>query len=799
MSLQLHGYKKEAWHMGRPLFRCEQEWCDGRVFQEKVSSHEEKEMFNDLVTSPSAQDQATPAREAVAVVASKSVCCLWLRGACREQGSHVLRDQELLHEDVRGLSCSFGMRCYYNHYMSRGPLPPEVPEPPPPPGSLHATPMETELHTSDAASTFVCCLWLGGRCREEGSHAKGSKTFLHEDVAGMMCGFELHCRHKHYARPGMSKAAGARIEKEESEPECHAENKPSEDPFTATSVCCLWLCGRCSEADSHTHGRRRFLHEDVPGMLCGFGSSCRFKHYERQEASDQAVPEMTPATAAGEPSSSDHRLQWRPKLPTNQQNEAAFTSIDGKQSVDSQMIPESSSEEGPPEAEKASTPRGETSGQVDEESGPPTPTFICCKWLCGTCKEVSSHMSGSRQYLHEDAPGLQCGYGLKCRYGHHQEQRAVCCYWLEDRCDFPATHKVGKRTFLHRRDPQLLCSYGTSCRFRHNDPKQKAGNLHVLEPDSVGRPEIRGDMLVCTKTEKSIRYGEVQEVSAESARKQAPVHVRFLMDDGSHSLERVSVTQLLVPEYSAFEIGMQVQVACGSKLFLATVREVSQDVRQSRRPICVHRKGSAQEEEEWVGADRLRSRALKFLPLRCSESQSKEVREVRELREVPEPEVRPPAASPLPWDEPGSSDGEDTLHCLDNAVHATECAMTVAGQSKEWLPELERALREAARSSQLESLLALHGWERGERGERGEEGKFGSPPDLQCLLDRLIQVRSDKYEVGSDSSQCQGSAASGAEVSEVMLNEVASSCAFCPDSLETQLSRQEGMTVNCKP
>ena len=45
------------------------------------------------------------------------------------------------------------------------------------------------------------------------------------------------------------------------------------------AVCCMWLAGKCWHKGDHFLGKRLFLHEDVPGLQCGFGSSCKHKHY----------------------------------------------------------------------------------------------------------------------------------------------------------------------------------------------------------------------------------------------------------------------------------------------------------------------------------------------------------------------------------------------------------------------------------------------------------------------------------------------------------------------------------------
>ena len=173
--------------MGRPLFRCDQEWCDANTFEEGDQKdsllQEEKDELREFSSSCPKDElkemsSSCPAENPVQSqvprqsFASKSVCCLWLRGTCPEPARHVLKNQELLHEDVRGLPCSFGMGCYLGHYKTRNQGPTTVPEPPPPPRKLHT---QTESFAERELEKFVCCLWLGGRCREAGGSLKDKR------------------------------------------------------------------------------------------------------------------------------------------------------------------------------------------------------------------------------------------------------------------------------------------------------------------------------------------------------------------------------------------------------------------------------------------------------------------------------------------------------------------------------------------------------------------------------------------------------------------------------------------------
>ena len=632
-------------------------------------------------------------------------------------------------------------------------------------------------------------------------------------------------------------------------------------------------------------GERQFLHEDVPGMMCGFGLNCRDAHFARlgmssdtsrsgiwQDAACPAESDKCIATSSDRGSSlsqPESTLQWRPKAA------------------------------GEPHAEDPTTPERED-------------CFVHRTQRPDPQQKIEFAQDPSLEDA--DLAGA-----------------TICCYWLEKRCDYATTHRRGKRTFLHKDVPKLLCSYGTSCRFQHNVSRLDSKEGGALLPSPQVHLQIESGMLVCINSNREVRYAEVLEI-ASPVEKLNPVHVRFLLEDANASVssEWLRMQQLLIPDYSGLERGMHVQVAVGSKLFLATIVQNSQDISRRRAPICIHQKGRPREDTEWVGAERLRSKALKFVPPgplpeashakapepdpapspladqllcneqrppkaaaephddnpttseredclvhrtqrpdpqqkiqiaqaeaksidveplpcdllqaslgqsficcqwlcgRCHESGShvrgnrkflhekvagmqcgyglhcryrhNQIRVLPRLEEedmnspmpdllpkashakAPEPDPAPsPLADPLPWNEPETSEDEDALQCLEAAVHAAECALTAckSASSTEWLPQLEEVLRRSRGCGKLRSLLAMHGW---------TGGRFDNQPDLHCLLEGLIKMRQDMYEVSSDSSHCH-SDAPRPKPSE-RLNDIASSCALSPESLEMQLSRQ---------
>ena len=116
VGIQLNGHQREAWHMGKPLFRCAEEWCD---------TMEGAAAGGPTCPEPNkSENPGSPAdsnHDSLEKLLEKCVCCLWLEGRCNRKGAHVLGGKLFLHEDIPGMSCGFGARCYYEHFKSRQP------------------------------------------------------------------------------------------------------------------------------------------------------------------------------------------------------------------------------------------------------------------------------------------------------------------------------------------------------------------------------------------------------------------------------------------------------------------------------------------------------------------------------------------------------------------------------------------------------------------------------------------------------------------------------------------------------
>jgi len=146
-----------------------------------------------------------------------------------------------------------------------------------------------------------------------------------------------------------------------------------------------------------------------------------------------------------------------------------------------------------------------------------------------------------------------------------------------------------------------------------------------------------GAMVECLEVGMKLRakYGdefysaEVLHVSTAKKHAKAPVKVHYLgydtSDDAWMSLDKLRSKHLpkaaALPaaqgkaksqwDYTGLEIGMRVQAESDGKYFAAEVVALSEAPRRRQAPVKVHWVGYTSQSDEWVGGDRLRSKALK--------------------------------------------------------------------------------------------------------------------------------------------------------------------------------------------
>ena len=225
----------------------------------------------------------------------------------------------------------------------------------------------------------VCCVWLQGNCRRRTSHlaTKRKNMYLHEDVAGMPCGYGDQCWYRHFeprseqvkephlpdttavceSPAEIAEELPGRLKGQKLEQQCFEDVEqvgdldkvvPSSSTTLAleavplppnTAVCCKWLRGSCSGRGRHLSGKCLLLHSHVEGLPCSYGENCTF---HRPQGSAQ-IAKLADSGSAGE---------------------------------------------------------GRSSGRT----GADLPERVCCLWLEGTCWKRESHLApgGKRMYLHED-------------------------------------------------------------------------------------------------------------------------------------------------------------------------------------------------------------------------------------------------------------------------------------------------------------------------------------------------------------------------------------------------------------
>ena len=126
-------------------------------------------------------------------LADLAMCCYWLRGSCREDSRHWSGKRLFLHTYEAGLPCSYGENCTFHR----------------PQGSAQIAKLADSGSAGEGRSSGrtgadlperVCCPWLEGKCwkRESPLAPGGKRMYLHEDVAGMPCGYGDLCRCRHY-------------------------------------------------------------------------------------------------------------------------------------------------------------------------------------------------------------------------------------------------------------------------------------------------------------------------------------------------------------------------------------------------------------------------------------------------------------------------------------------------------------------------------------------------------------------------------------------------------------------------
>ena len=427
------------------------------------------------------------------------------------------------------------------------------------------------------------------------------------------------------------------------------------------AVCCCWLVGKCLRSGHHSVGKKLFLHEDIPGLQCGRGSTCNYKHYKTRTGTMSPHAELKEGMAICVKDGSSRvpgriqeisrtegvKVQYKTKgqegscqeewLPLHRLLVPDFTKIEAGMQVTVKDVAT-----GIPfhcrvlqvsnEKERAWAPvyvhyNGHES-DYDEWVGVDR---LQSKWLTlhepvlptdGSLGQPNGSSATSRWQTVErngfdlddkDATPLPLKDGLvdgsvpelqDFSVGEDEDSMAVCCYWLVGKCLRSGHHSVGKKLFLHEDIPGLQCGRGSTCNYKHY--KTRTGTMSgTMSPHA----ELKEGMAICVKDGSSRVPGRIQEISRTEGVK---VQYKTKGQEGSCQEEWLPLHRLLVPDFSQIEKGMRLTVeeADSSKPFLSTVLEVSGDKDRALAPVCVRYNGYGPESDEWVGVDRLRSKSL---------------------------------------------------------------------------------------------------------------------------------------------------------------------------------------------
>ena len=692
LGLLLHGKNgtQEAWHLGEPLFRRATEWCENEAIHNQ---------HNSVV------EQVRPAN------AVPEVC---------------IQENSTKDENTFGFASSS-----------------QMPEPAAP---------------SWAKETQVCCRWLVGRCRWNQSHWVNQYYHLHEDVPGMQCGFGYACRYKHYEYR-MAVTEGMLVRAEVSWSKCFAEvievdekrSNPVKVSYIHSGKNDEWLdlaslkvpvYSRLEEGMQVTvdfHGERilctvQQVKKDTckaPVHVVGTG-----RQYGKEDwvgadrLQSTALTYVAPALCISR-KGNQHLDSLPVQKPTDPcvPNEASLNQA-ADEFPHEEGLSKKCGQQGTSIAWKAvGTCKAATSvesaaavtemeaGWVEPTEGWGAKTAVCCLWLENKCWNRHSHWSGTHWYLHEDVPGMQCGFGYACRYKHYEYRMAVT-----------------------------------------------------------------EGMLVRAEVSWSKCFAEVIEVDEKRSN---PVKVSYI-HSGKND-EWLDLASLKVPVYSRLEEGMQVTVDFHGERILCTVQQVKKDT--CKAPVHVVGTGRQYGKEDWVGADRLQSTALTYVaPALCisrkdnqhldslpvqkptdacvpneaslnqaadefphEEGLSKECR-VNEsdrtqntsalcLQELPR-HVEDTNGHVLPWTAEESSDDE----CHDGADHLlfAEHAVELLRLGNQPSSNAADKLQEASQSDLVRQILEEHSW---------TGGNFAQAPNTNVLLAQLKEARSKLDDCISISSQ----------------------------------------------
>ena len=184
--------------------------------------------------------------------------------------------------------------------------------------------------------------------------------------------------------------------------------------------------------------------------------------------------------------------------------------------------------------------------------------------------------------------------------------------------------------------------------------------------------DLRGSLVYATTT-NGLEPGEIVEVSQDGARAAMPIKVRLK----AGRARWFSLDGLQIPDYSSIQKGLQAAVSLTGESFRncvdCTVLKVSHSKERQLAPVLVHYTGHRSKDNEWVGADRFRSKQLKFLDLKSHPKLKLLARTLQTVPQEVEDSAPVTTESPLPWNEPDRTDAD--ADAFDLAIKAVQAAL----------------------------------------------------------------------------------------------------------------------------
>ena len=437
-------------------------------------------------------------------------------------------------------------------------------------------------------SKFVCCLWLAGKCKQQGPHVLGKTLYLHEDV-DLPCGFEAECLYKHFRSRSHSGHSGSRGPIGDGTETLPDSQMNSMQKLHVSMLVYFKSCrhsgfGEVLEiSDSKVKLSYKSIHscQKRQDDWVSLEKLCIPDYSSLQPGMEVSVMSGKKAYSCevAQVSTSKERLRAPALVRFNSHNHDEWVGMDRLKTKYVKLLPwkvdglgacqqteETSIQNAstaPCEPLTAHLP-ADISGDLYESK------FVCCLWLAGKCKQQGPHVLGKTLYLHEDVD-LPCGFGAECLYKHFRSRS-------------------------------------------HSGFRGPIGDGTETLPDSQmnSMQKLHVSMLVYFKSCRHSGFGEVLEISDSKVK---------LSYKSIHSCQKrqddwVSLDKLYIPDYSSLQPGIEVSVQFGEITLPCRVLEVLPSRERQRKPLHISYNFHSQEQDEWIGMDQLPSH-LKLLPFKA--------------------------------------------------------------------------------------------------------------------------------------------------------------------------------------